>query len=329
MGAAAASALSSIPTFLQTELAQAGSLEGEAGVRLREKLLDDSIASIRMAANSPDVKAALEGKGDFLLSRVFRVLQFPVDREKIRGTKYDMSMMRRFCQQFIYEKVAGGKNTTRLIPASRPDVFRKEGSGAGRSNGFFWNVANRFMTGLHAIESSRNQALSDTKRDLALKSTGTFNAPEDQIVYDDPTLTNADIHGAYVCIEGIDPDSSSEQGGFKSYPGVALRIGRGFAERVWNVPGATDAYKDRMAHSFMVALPAGEAEPGAVDGTLANGMTGSAVWMNHNGKRVCAGILHGVFSMKDPETGRTMNVGVFHGVEEMRAEQDLYMRSGA
>ncbi len=325
-GMAATAAVAAMPTVLKSETAEAGVLDTEKALKQREAALDSAIGSLQWAVKSPDVRAALDGKGDYLLTRTMKPLQFPINPRLLEGTKYDMSETRkRYCVQMAYQSIGNGKNNVHLI-SEKSGTFKKMDE-AGYGNGVYWGATDRFLTAQHVVDISQNKEDSSQGRDLAILNLREAKGRPEQVLQDDTSLSNEDIHGAFVSIEGIDPDKTSGEGGYKSYPGVAMRLGRGFVERVF-VHSSKD-HRDRMARSFMIALPPGEAQGATAVDKPATGMSGAPVFMNRGGRRVLAGIMHMVTSIPDPETKRNIDIGFFHGIEEVRDQMNLYMRSGA
>jgi hypothetical protein len=77
---------------------------------------------------------------------------------------------------------------------------------------------------------------------------------------------------------------------------------------------------DLIANSFMIALPPGESRGATPGEKPAAGMSGSPVFVHRNGKRIFGGILFATVQIPDEENNRTVDVGFFHGIDEIRKE---------
>ncbi len=322
-GAIASAAMAVMPALPDT--AHAEKLDVQRSIEEREAIIANAIEKTRRAMNTPDVLAARKGEGRDLLMKVFRTLQFPITPEFIKGTKYDMSGVRkRHAVQIAYRWGRNQKLIVELI--SNKAEFKKE-TEAGYGNGIFFGTAHSFLTAKHVAEDSQNRPDPRAARDIAILHTGALRARPEQVVKDDPTLTNNDIDGAFVSVEGIDPDTTGDFEGYKSYPGVALKLSRGFIDKLYYTTPV--AYRERLCKSFAIILPPGEGTGATAAQTPGSGMSGSPVWTLRNGERVLAGIMHMTTSERDPATGRTIDIAFFHGIEDVREEVASHIRSGA
>jgi hypothetical protein len=285
----------------------------------REVLLDEAITSVRRAMNAPDVLEAFAGQGVGVVTRVLRPLQTHIDASYVKETKYDASEERkRYCVQVAFQRGLDGKKAI---------TFRSSAAGsqplakAGYGNGFFWGRADRLVTAQHVLDEALSRPAVESLLDVAVVNVPPhLIADSAQIIRDDTSLTNAEIHGAFVSVEGIDPDATSIDG-CKSYPGVAMRLRRRFVERAFSTLKPFE--RERLSSSFVFALPPGEAVGATDESKPAAGMSGSPVFLYRNGSRVLAGILHSVLHARDPPTGDMTDIGFFHGVEEIRQQLSL------
>ncbi len=321
-GVAAITAYSAIPTVLQEGLAHARNLEGVEGKKQLEAVLDAAIEVMQRAAHSPEIVRALNGEGDRLISTVLSAMQSPIDRSLIAGTKYDASIERRRYSVQIVGRVTNGELKVSFRSLQR---YSANLESAGYCNGFFL-TPDLFVTTQHFFDENLNVAPTSFRDIRVISVPENMRARPEQIIRDDTSLSNAEIHGAFVSIEGIHrgDDTNDEE----SYPSVAFRVGRKFAERVF--AGCPRYEIERNARSFMMVLPPGESvEIGNTKKARTAGMSGAPVWMYRNGDRVLAGIFRSCKAIKDPRTGRTIDVAFFHGIEDVREELAHKKRTGA
>ncbi len=317
---AATAAFSAVPLALRKDLAEAADvrLVSVDDIKRRERLLDETISRLSAFARSQSVREALDGKGDRPVVQVLRALQTPINPDLLLGTKYDSGSERvRNSVQICYGYDAYTKRTANWTTSGRTNerpFFRPE---QGRyANGIFFRSSAWFLTASHVRNMVDNKPYTiDGELDLTLIGRpGPLQGRVDQIVTDDLYLSNEHIHGSFVTVEGIDPDATAGAGGYKTYASIALRLNPAIAAKM--LPTQKEAAK-LVGRSFMIALPPGEAHEGP-QGRPGSGMSGSAVYMAKNDKRNLVGILHAVGTIQDPETGRTVDVGWFHGIDEVR-----------
>ncbi len=325
--AAATVALSAVPSILKVDAAEAKPLptiEASAG---REAVIESKVAAARAAMNAPDVLEARMGNGNLAFTRVLRALQCGITPQYVKGTRYDMEDMRRkHCVQLSWQNRGEGKPYDVQLSTQRAPIF-KTPKQAGYANGVFFGAQNRFLTARHAMCDALQKPRTLGKRDLEWHFTGETKGRPEQVLFDDPTLTNAAIDGAFVSIEGIDPDQTADSEGYKSYPGVAMRLTRGFIDKVF--PTLASEYKEVLSRSFVVAIPAGEGTGATAKDKPGSGMTGAPVYTIHNGKKVLAGVLNMISSHPNHETGSTFDYAFFQGIEEVRAQIQEQTRTGA
>jgi CBS domain-containing protein len=115
-------------------------------------------------------------------------------------------------------------------------------------------------------------------------------------------MKDSDVHGTYVCIAGIDPDVTSDRYGLKRYPSMAIHMTPRMCAYM-----KLDA---RFTHSFMYALPPGEAIERSDKTTRAKGVSGGPVV---NAEGAIVGINHSSVSFEDTTRGKTREFGILHG----------------
>jgi len=302
--------------------------------------LESDIKQVRRNLESEDVKQALEGKGSYPLSRIFNAIEIPILAPHLEGTQYDTkNLHERYPVQIARDP--NGKFRPLTIRASAPRALRGEYINAGQAgygNGVYFKQNREepvaLLTAAHVVASVvQRQELGGyilRNPDLGFLSvSGSVPAPKpENIVQDDPSLTDADIHGSLVSIVGIDPDATGDpETGRKTYSGVAVKISSGLA-RVLGSPGTTAEKMYR--NSFMVILPPGEGKeigPGIKE-EPALGMSGSPAFCSAAGSPVfmkrgdgyaMCGIFWGFMLVTDPVTKRQMEVAFFHGIDQVRA----------
>jgi hypothetical protein len=124
-------------------------------------------------------------------------------------------------------------------------------------------------------------------------------SPE-QVIRDDPSVSDADIHGSLVCIVGRDPDPWGDMDGAKVYPGVAVKMTPQFIRgALAEIPQTNrrgmssheyehfiQKIQDRMDNSYLMMLPPGEARgyPRADSELPCQGMSAAPVFGFIRGK---------------------------------------------
>lgn len=313
-----AAGASAIPSVLPTDIAQAAGAEGATP-------LDKTIDDIRRAVKSRDIDELMQGKGKRMVSRFLQAFRGPLDRDAVRGTKYDASEERkRHCMQIAYWH-EGDKMSNRLVPADSGEGKFMSPTAFGYGNGFYFGRRDKIITAQHVIDFMNNQQDSMLPLDIGVISVNkrAWCRPE-QLVQDDTSLSDQDIHGEYVTVEGVDPDGTSEHG-CKSYPGVAMKLSREWVYRVFT--GNTPEKNERLVRSFAIILPRGESTGATPAERPTAGMSGSPVFMLRNGTKVLAGIFHGSHpTQTDPETGVAYDIGFFYGIEGVREIYVSHMR---
>jgi hypothetical protein len=325
-GAAATAGLSALSLDSRLNLAEASP---RLSARERGALLDKSIREMSDLARSDDVRRALRGEGNRILSRILRPLQFPVAQSKlaefVRGTSYDVAdEQRRHCVQYRLRRVSNG-TAHYSVTAGRngmPPLARFGDNTYGYGNGFFYGGPRDLMSAHHVIHAAREniqhfpggidlQAVRLTEEDSAHRL-GVEVVPEH-------TFSNEHIHGSFVTVVGFDsgdPTADDPGGEYKRYRSIAIRLEKATIEKIF--PHVSSITAQCMSNSFMYALPPGEAQDIGGGKIYAHGTSGSPVWMHRDGKKFLAGVNWGAMQLQDHENYRTLDVGFFHGIDEVR-----------
>lgn len=307
-GAASAGALSALPASLRIELANAGSPERINDVKSREHAIEQAITYARAALRTQEAKEALQGKVELPLGVLARLTQLPFHTENVNGTKFDTADVKKHSIQIV-------KKPNRWEFKSIAESVVAETYG----NGFFFESDQIFVTAKHVL--SDNPILDFQTADIDIEVRRVNGSSRDhkvEPVLDTPVISNEMINGSYVSVEGVDPDVTSTDR-CKSYRGIAVQLNESVAKKL---PGNRRLF----ARSFMVVIPSGEStvvkgtiNGKAVQAKLSDGMSGSPVYIHLNGRKFLAGIFYGDAEAIDPITGRTFSVGLFHGIEDVRA----------
>ncbi len=318
-------ALTMAPSIVKLDAALAANPE-RMSVAEKEAFLDARFATFKRDADTPDMRDAIQGKGRNPMARLLSVMKQSIDPELLKGTKYDARTVReQYCVQLAYGTGTDGERRVSFRtarPGSRPPVT---GSCA---NGFFVRK-DRFVTAQHVYDAMRGLPKEKTARDLTiLKPPPDMEAQPDQVVRLDPSLTDDLIHRSPVFVEGIQPSRDGKKI-FQEYAGEAVCMTRGMVEKEF--PKDTEPYLiEQFAHSFMIRLPPGEARNAPGENVpRARGMSGSKVWMLHNGVLTLAGEFFAVSTCRNPITGQEDDVGFFHPVSEIIKRIDMLNRTGA
>lgn len=306
-------------TSVASNGAEASGRATPEAIARREQYLDQLIAIQSEGARSQSVRDALEGKGDHQLRRILRPLQGQIHPAELTGTKYDTSVERvRYCTQIANRQTPHGGRTYWLTSGranERPFSRRHENA---YGNGVYFQSIDRYLTCRHVHDQLDGKPhVQSGKYDLKLYSMpqNQLGRPE-QVLHLDSALSDEHIHGGFVTVEGIDPDASARPDGYKTYPSIALKMGRGLIELMY---GHTDPGSvDRLANSFMIALPPGEAAGGTPFDRLGTGMSGAPVFLHQHGVKRFVGIMHAIGLVRDLDKNRMMDVGYFHGCDAIR-----------
>jgi hypothetical protein len=317
--AAATVALSAIPTVLQTELAEAAASTGPESIKRREAAIGNLLNEIRRKMNSPEVKSAMAGEGEYLVTRMLSALTTPLTQEMLRGTKYDVEKFyKKYYMQIATEKLPNGKRDTHINSALTGRIVTDRTRGP-MGSGAFVGAQNRFLTAQHVLDGAMGTPHSRKGPDIAFLNTGDVKAHPEQVLRMDPTLRDEDIDGQLVYIFGSDG---------KIYPVVPMKMHRKMVEQVY--VNDSPEQRDRLARSFVVQLPPGEAEGAKVIDKPVTGSSGGVVVMfrGENAEPEACGLLHSDLPIPDPASKRTVSTGYIYGPTELNKVHQDFLRSG-
>ena len=319
----------------------------EAFRRLKDNFVDQTIATTRTALGQDDVVAALKWEAEFPQSALFRAIDIPLLPAHLNDTKYDYSeLRRRYPVQFGGMGMASDSHrhilAPRIVPAidkDRDASFRRDGYlSDGYGNCFYWNSPDTIVTTEHLAEKFPESwhSLRRDGFDISLASVAPHLASRspEQVVYDDPSVSDADIHGSLVCIVGRDPDPWGDMDGAKVYPGIAVNMTPEFIRGALSeIPPSNrrgmpaheyehfiQKIQDRMDNSFMVMLPPGEARayPHAASELPCQGMSAAPVFGFIRGQYRFVGLFFSAMCLLDAERRRAIDVAFFHPVSAVR-----------
>lgn len=257
----------------------------------RERELIEKIHQVQGNLRDPLVQEARAGNGEHPASLIVQALEHPpILPDDIIGTKLDAGVLAR---RYPVDVIVEGRHGN--------GVFF-DGQLHTAAHAIYGDDVSQYP--VQGIDVSVGFELDKTPGNTRLHTSWPNN------LVDDPTLTNADIEGGFVCVVGKDPDATSDAHGRKMYPGVATKI----TPELVKYLGV--GYPDKKANSFMMVLPPGEAKKVDKYNRRASGMSGSPVFLYRDGQYQLCGIFWGVQNFED-ET-RTVSVGYFHGIDEMR-----------
>jgi hypothetical protein len=212
------------------------------------------------------------------------------------------------------------QSTEWKINASTPDSTKRsyEEPGFGYGNGFFFRDRNTFVTNNHVAQHITN--ISASKYDIdVLTVPEEFAAKDDrQIVRDETLSPGQDLEGSLVVMTSIDPDSTSDANGHKTFCGVAFKIMREFIKNVFQLAPRSTVARD-LAASYAFVIPQGEGHRDKEGHRPAEGTSGSPVWVFDETKRSykiagimgCAGVFTG--------SGREVSIGYFYPISIVRS----------
>ncbi len=323
-GMGATAAIAAMPTILHTSEAVAGKSDSLDPIRYREQRIDTAMAEMQSTLKSPEIARARNGTGPSL-SPMLNVLK-RFDVSETAETTYDCTdELKRYAMQFGYGNGKDGKRRVGFVHASEgQSKYLPHDSEYG--NGFFWGRKDIFVTAQHVLDAAHGKPDSKKVYDIAfLKLPPDYQARPEQIVHDDPQITDADIDGQFVSILGVDNDRSALKEGMpgcKMYQGGAERLTKQWVDKVF--VQADQWFKERLYRSFMMEIPSNEATGAPRETTLSAGMSGALVVMVKDKKKYFAGMLHSVYKMPDGKS-----VGFFYGPEAARHQFAAYSRNVA
>jgi hypothetical protein len=314
--------------------------------RAKEDFIDEAIAISRAALAQDSVREAMAWEGECPQSALFRAIELPILAAHLDETKYNVSDLRRRypVQMGLPTPTPGAvhRHTSRLIAAidkDRDAQFRTDGYlGANYGNCFYWNAPDLIVTTEHLAELFPESAKSLRKDGLdisaAIVSEHLASQAPEQIIYDDPSVSDADIEGSLVCIVGRDPDPFSDMDGAKVYPGIAVKMTPEFVRgALLEVSPASrhgmnahdfERYiarvRGRMSNAYMLMLPPGEARayPDSDTELPCQGMSASPVFGFIRGAYRPVGIFFSAMCLEDTERRRSVDVAFFHPISAIR-----------
>jgi hypothetical protein len=153
-----------------------------------------------------------------------------------------------------------------------------------------------------------------------------FAAKDDrQIVRDESLSPGQDLEGSLVVMTSIDPDSTSDAKGHKTFCGVPFKITREFIKNIFQIPLGSTVARD-LAASYAFVIPAGEGHRDKEGRRPAEGTSGSPVWVfdEHTRSYKIAGIMGraGVFT----GSGREVSIGYFYPISIVRSIRETLPR---
>ena len=314
--------------------------------RAKEDFIDEAITISRAALAQDSVREAMAWEGECPQSALFRAIELPILAAHLDETKYNVNELRRRypVQMGLPAPTPGAvhRHTSRLIASldkDRDAQFRSDGFlGANYGNCFFWNAPDLIVTTEHLAELFPDSAKSLRKDglDISVAVVGEHlasQAPE-QIIYDDPSVSDADIEGNLVCIVGRDPDVFSDMDGAKVYPVIAVKMTPEFVRGALSEVSQSNRrgmsahdferfitrVRNRMDNAYMMMLPPGEARayPDMESELPCQGMSASPVFGFIRGAYRPVGIFFSAMCLEDVERRRSVDVAFFHPISAIR-----------
>ena len=314
--------------------------------RAKEDFIDEAIEISRAALAQDSVQEALAWQGECPQSALFRAIDLPILAAHLDETKYNVTDLRRRypVQMGLPAPTPGAvhRHTSRLIAAidkDRDAQFRKDGYlGANYGNCFYWNAPDLIVTTEHLAELFPESATSLRKDglDISVAIVGEHLASQalEQIIYDDPSVSDADIQGSLACIVGRDPDPFSDMDGAKVYPGIAVKMTPEFVHGALSEISQASRHgmnardferyiarvRNRMGNAYMMMLPPGEARayPDSDTELPCQGMSASPVFGFIRGAYRPVGIFFSAMCLEDVERRRSVDVAFFHPISAVR-----------
>ena len=257
-----------------------------------------------------DVRAAFEGRGTNIMGRVARAIDLGLVGSHLDGTSFDTKELhRRYPVQIVFEP-------KRVIPAlGKERRAFNSGANGGYANGFYFEDLQRVVTSKHALHMLHGEKayLEPGGRDIGVVQVGKDAAAlSEQVIYDDPTLNNAHIEGAFVVTVGIDPDDTDDRAtGHKTFPAIAKKMTPAMVAHQFG--RESKEWQELGARCFVMVLPPGESDKDAM------GMSGSPVFIRRGDRYTLAGIFVATSTVTDVD-GITKDVAFFLGIDDIREE---------
>jgi hypothetical protein len=179
----------------------------------KEAMVDETIDISRRALARDAVHEALAWQGEFPQSALFRAVEIPILPAHLDETKYDISELRRRYPVQIGTAANGNRTHGARLVASldkeRDPLFTQDGYLAEHyGNCFYWNTSDTIVTTEHlgqmfpdSAKSLRRDALDIS---VAIVAPHLASRSPEQIIRDDPSVSDADIHGRLVCVVGVE-----------------------------------------------------------------------------------------------------------------------------
>jgi hypothetical protein len=314
--------------------------------RAKEDFIDEAVEISRSALAQDSVREALAWQGECPQSALFRAIELPILAAHLDETKYSVTDLRRRypVQMGLPAPTPGAvhRHTSRLIAAidkDRDAQFRDDGYlGANYGNCFYWNAPDLVVTTEHLAELFPDSAKRLRKDGLdisvAIVDEHLASQAPEQIIYDDPSVSDADIQGSLVCIVGRDPDVFSDMDGAKVYPGIPVKMTPEFVRGALSEISQTNRHgmnvhdferyitrvRNRMDNAYMMMLPPGEARayPDTESELPCQGMSASPVFGFIRGAYRPVGIFFSAMCLEDVERRRSVDVAFFHPISAIR-----------
>ena len=251
---------------------------------VNQDALDNAIVAIQENLRDPRVLKALRGEGEDPILDVVNAIEIPVSPELLEGTMYNPS----------------------AIQEQYPLLIKTQ---KGIGNGVRWNNDETILTAAHVIRgvgSDTSAYPAGIDVEIGYLNSQFSGLDSGQVVKKDPDLTNNDIQGQFVRIIGKD------DGIIKTLAGVAVKISPGLA-RYWGKD--SERLVKNLENSFMFILPPDQIKSDKSGYAFGIGMSGSAVYLKDG---TFAGVFWGVSPFIDNVNHRTIGIGLFSGIDEVR-----------
>jgi hypothetical protein len=194
--------------------------------------------------------------------RTIETDRIPHACERLGRTRYDPGPLHQWYPAELAYREQPMQSTEWKINASAPDATKRsyEEPGFGYGNGFFFGDRNTFVTNNHVAQHITHVAARKYDIDV-LTLPDEFAAKDDrQIVLDESLSPGQPLKGSLVVMTSIDPDSTSDANGHKTFCGIPFKITREFIKNIFQIPlGSTVASGspvwvfDETARSYKIA----------------------------------------------------------------------------
>jgi hypothetical protein len=292
----------------------------------KDRMIHETLVAARDNLQSPRVKRALLG-GSSAVRTILRAVDLPRACERLGRTRYDPGPLHQWYPALLAFREQPMQSTEWKIDASTPDSTKRsyEEPGFGYGNGFFFGERNTFVTNHHVAQHITNIAASKYDIDV-LTLPEEFAAKDDRQVVRDETLSpSQDLEGSLVVMTSIDPDSTSDARGHKTFCGVPFKITHEFIKNIFRMPSGSTVARDLDA-AYAFVIPPGEGHRDKESHRPAEGTSGSPVWVFDETARSykIAGIMGraGVFT----GSGREVSIGYFYPISIVRSIRDTVPR---